>query len=92
MAARRTSPVARSSADSSRPTVVLFRGCVMDVLFRHVHDATRRTLEANGYRVVEADGQGCCGAPHEHAGDGAAARRLALKNVAALTDRADSSW
>ena len=61
----------------------------MDVLFTHVHDATRRTLEANGYRVVEAQGQGCCGAPHEHAGDGASARRLAQKNVAALTDRAD---
>jgi len=84
--ARRPSPVAR---DPQRGTVVLFRGCVMDVLFRHVHDATRRTLEANGYRVVEAQGQGCCGAPHEHAGDGDSARRLATKNVAALADRAD---
>ena len=82
--ARRPPPVAPTAA-----AVVLFRGCVMDVLFRHVHDATRRTLEANGYRVVEADGQGCCGAPHEHAGDGASARRLAAKNVAALIDRAD---
>lgn len=81
----RRSPV----ADRPKGTVVLFRGCVMDVLFAHVHDATRRTLEANGYRVVEAPGQGCCGAPHEHAGDGASARRLAKKNVAALTDRAD---
>jgi glycolate oxidase iron-sulfur subunit len=83
---RRPSPVARSPL---RGTVVLFRGCVMDVLFRHVHDATRRTLEVNGYRVVEAAGQGCCGAPHEHAGDGVSARRLAAKNVATLADRAD---
>ena len=53
----------------SAPTVALFRGCVMDTVFRHVNDATRRVLEANGYRVVEIDGQGCCGALHEHAGD-----------------------
>ena len=47
----------------------LFRGCVMNALFSHVHDATRRTLEVNGYRVIEAAGQACCGALHEHAGD-----------------------
>ena len=67
-----------------RPTVALFRGCVMDTLFRHVHDATRRTLEANGYTVVEPQGQACCGALHEHAGDRAAAEALARENVAAL--------
>ena len=53
----------------------LFRGCVMDTLFGHVHAATRRTLEANGYRVREVDSQVCCGALHEHAGDRAAAAR-----------------
>ena len=73
----------------TRGTVVVFKGCVMDVLFRHVHDATRRTLEANGYQVVEAAGQHCCGAPHEHAGDTASAARLAARNVAALVDNAD---
>ncbi|HEX2219065.1 MAG TPA: (Fe-S)-binding protein, partial [Gemmatimonadales bacterium] len=72
-----------------RPTVALFRGCVMDTLFRHVHDATRRTLEHNGYRVVEVEGQTCCGALHEHAGDRAAAVALARRNVAALAESAD---
>ena len=71
------------------PTVALFRGCVMDTLFSHVHQATRRTLEANGYRVVEPEGQVCCGALHEHAGDRAAAQALARVNVAALAERAD---
>jgi glycolate oxidase iron-sulfur subunit len=71
------------------PTVALFRGCVMDTLFRHVHDATRRTLEHNGYRVVEVEGQTCCGALHEHAGDRDAAVALARRNVAALADTAD---
>jgi len=76
-------------AAAPRPTVALFRGCVMDTLFRHVHDATRRTLEANGYRVLDLPGQTCCGALHEHAGDRARARELAAANVAALADAAD---
>ena len=71
------------------PTVALFRGCVMDTLFRHVNDATRRTLEHNGYRVIEVAGQTCCGALHEHAGDRDAAAALARRNVAALADSAD---
>lgn len=70
--------------DGHRGTVTLFRGCVMDVLFDHVHAATIRVLEANGYRVVEASGQRCCGALHEHAGDRAGAERLATQNVRAL--------
>ncbi len=61
----------------------------MDTLFTHVNDATRRTLEANGYRVVEAPGQTCCGALHEHAGDRRAAESLARHNVAALAEAAD---
>ena len=70
------------------PTVALFSGCVMDSLFSHVHDATRRTLEANGYRVVEVKGQVCCGALHAHAGDHQGAAVLARANVAAF-DGAD---
>jgi glycolate oxidase iron-sulfur subunit len=61
----------------------------MDTLFDHVHDATIRTLEANGYRVIDPAGQTCCGALHEHAGDRASAEALARLNVAALTDSAD---
>jgi glycolate oxidase iron-sulfur subunit len=61
----------------------------MNVLFSHVHQATRRTLEANGYRVVEVRGQVCCGALHEHAGDRGAARALAETNVRALEEQAD---
>lgn len=89
-----TRPLTRSAARVSRPgaaavagslgTVVLFRGCVMDTLFSHVHAATRRTLEANGYRVREVDSQVCCGALHEHAGDRSAARSLAQQNTTAF--------
>lgn len=69
---------------ATRGVVSLFRGCVMDTLFGHVHEATRRTLEANGYEVREVPGQVCCGALHEHAGDRESARALALKNLAAF--------
>ncbi len=61
----------------------------MDTLFPHVHDAARRTLEANGYRVVEVARQGCCGALHEHAGDHHGARALARRNVEAFAGQAD---
>ncbi len=83
----RADPLSRRPADS--PTVVLFRGCVMNALFSHVHQATKRTLGANGYRVIEAGGQVCCGALHEHAGDLGGARSLAAANVAALEGGAD---
>jgi len=82
-------PLRSAQGDSPRRTVALFRGCIMDTLFRHVHDATRRTLEANGYCVVEVEGQTCCGALHEHAGDRGHAEELAARNVAALADAAD---
>jgi len=64
----------------------LFRGCVMEGLFPHVHDATIRTLQVNGFAVREIAGQGCCGALHAHAGLGDGARALARANVAAFGD------
>jgi glycolate oxidase iron-sulfur subunit len=87
--ARMTEQTERTEEPPAPLTVALFRGCVMDTLFGHVHDATKRTLEANGYQVVEVSGQGCCGALHEHAGDREGARALAAANVAVLAERAD---
>ena len=66
--------------------VQIFRGCVMQGLFSHVHDATVRTLNVNGYAVREVAAQGCCGALHAHAGLIDGARELARKNVAAFGD------
>lgn len=87
-AAGRQPAMPAPAADGSRPTVLLFTGCVMDVLFDHVHAATRRVLVANGYDVVEVPGQSCCGAPHDHAGAVDEARRLAARNIAQLAGRA----
>lgn len=68
-----------------RPIAVsLFRGCIMQGLFSHVHDATIRTLSVNGCDVLEVPGQMCCGALHAHAGLRDAARALARQNIAAF--------
>src|SRR5207249_6239351 len=81
----------RSNLPQPPPTsptspVLLFRGCVMEGLFSHVHDATIRTLQVNGYAVREAPTQVCCGALHAHAGLRDEARRLAGTNIAAFGD------
>src|SRR5205807_1133003 len=78
---RRAGP---SSAFRVPTSALLFRGCVMDGLFAHVHDATIRTLQVNGYSLREVPEQVCCGALHAHAGLRAEARLLARANVAAF--------
>jgi len=67
-------------------TVLLFRGCVQEGLFSHVHDATVRTLGVNGYHVGDIPGQICCGALHAHAGLLDEARALARTNISAFGD------
>jgi glycolate oxidase iron-sulfur subunit len=79
-----------ATADLCRPlppvAALLFRGCVMQGLFSHVHQATQRTLGVNGYEVREVSGQVCCGALHAHAGLIDEARALARVNVDAFGD------
>lgn len=62
----------------------LLLGCVQEGLLRRVNRATVRTLEANGFRIVDVSGQGCCGAIHAHTGDLEGARRLARRNIRAF--------
>ena len=83
---RRYGTVRNGKGKSTSLTVQLFRGCVQDGLFSHVHDATVRTLGINGYDVRDVSGQGCCGALHAHAGLIDEARELARKNVEAFGD------
>jgi glycolate oxidase iron-sulfur subunit len=78
------SPEPRAAHSPTPRRVVVFAGCVQDGLFGHVHRATVRVLEANGYEVIEAPGQGCCGALHSHAGQHDEAVRLARRNVRTL--------
>lgn len=62
----------------------LFRGCVMDGLFGHVHDATVGALAVNGVATVEVRRQVCCGALAAHGGRPDLARALARENVLAF--------
>ncbi|HXF96201.1 MAG TPA: heterodisulfide reductase-related iron-sulfur binding cluster [Gemmatimonadales bacterium] len=77
-------PAGASAGPPGAPGALLFRGCVMDGLFAHVHAATIRTLSVNGYPVREVPEQVCCGALHAHAGLVEQARRLASANLAAF--------
>jgi glycolate oxidase iron-sulfur subunit len=72
-----------TSNDGARGDTAMLNGCVMEGLFTDTNRATGRDLRRNGYRTVDAKGQGCCGALHAHAGDLEAARRLARTNIAA---------
>lgn len=81
--ALRTAPYSPRTA-ATRGSASLLRGCVMDGLFTHVHDATRRTLRVNGYALADAPGERCCGALHLHAGEADTARDLARANIAAF--------
>ncbi|MGK2960860.1 MAG: (Fe-S)-binding protein, partial [Gemmatimonadaceae bacterium] len=65
-----------TSNDGRRGSASVLRGCVMEGLFAGTNRATERVLRRNGFSTVEAEGQGCCGALHAHAGDLEAARKL----------------
>lgn len=62
-----------------RARVALLAGCVMQVLFQRINEATLRVLSANGCEVVVPPALGCCGAFHMHNGflDGARSRAKA---------------
>src|SRR5467141_5036160 len=64
-----------------RARVALFAGCIAQVSFSALHNATIRVLTANGCEVVVPAGQLCCGALAAHAGVRDAARELARKNL-----------
>src|SRR5580704_14269769 len=66
--------------------VALLSGCIANLCFARLNEATVRVLQANGCEVTIHDGQTCCGALHVHAGLRDSARKLARKNIDALAD------
>jgi len=64
--------------------VALMAGCLANVSFARLNEATVRVLQKNGIEVVIPDGQGCCGALHAHAGIRDEARKLARRNIDAV--------
>jgi glycolate oxidase iron-sulfur subunit len=67
-----------------RYKVALLGGCIANVSFARLHEATVRVLQKNGCEVHVPENQTCCGALQAHAGLRAEARRLARRNIDAL--------
>jgi glycolate oxidase iron-sulfur subunit len=64
-----------------RYRVAFFAGCIANLTFSELNEATVRVLARNGCEVVIPAGQGCCGALHVHAGMRDLARQLAKQNI-----------
>jgi glycolate oxidase iron-sulfur subunit len=64
-----------------RYRVAFFAGCIANLSFARLNDATLRVLAKNGCEVVIPGEQGCCGALHVHAGMRDMARELAKQNI-----------
>lgn len=69
-----------------RYRVAFLGGCMANVSFATLHEATVRVLQRNGCEVVVPDGQTCCGALHVHAGRKQEAQRLATENIDAILE------
>jgi glycolate oxidase iron-sulfur subunit len=67
-----------------RARVAFFAGCIANVTFSELNEATIRVLTANGCEVVVPKEQTCCGALSAHAGFRDAAREFARKNLEAF--------
>jgi glycolate dehydrogenase iron-sulfur subunit len=71
---------------AKRYRVAFLGGCIANVSFARLNEATVRVLQKNGCEVAIPDGQNCCGALHVHAGIRDEARKLARRNIDALVD------
>jgi glycolate oxidase iron-sulfur subunit len=67
-----------------RYRVAFLAGCIANVSFARLNEATVRVLRKNGCEVTIPAGQGCCGALHVHSGLREDAQRLARHNIDAL--------
>jgi len=66
--------------------VAFLAGCIANISFARLNEATVRVLQANGCEVSIPEDQTCCGALHVHAGLRETARFLARRNIDALVD------
>jgi glycolate oxidase iron-sulfur subunit len=69
-----------------RYRVAFLAGCIANIFFARLNEATVRVLAKNGCEVVIPAGQGCCGALHLHSGLRQGAEQLAQANIKALAE------
>jgi glycolate oxidase iron-sulfur subunit len=77
-------PERTAAQGETRARVGLVTGCVQQVFFGSVNEATARLLSAEGCEVVAPRRQGCCGALALHAGRDEDARQFARELIAAF--------
>ncbi|HYP13405.1 MAG TPA: heterodisulfide reductase-related iron-sulfur binding cluster [Bryobacteraceae bacterium] len=69
-----------------RYRVAMIGGCMANVFFARLNEATVRVLQHNGCEVSIPAAQTCCGALHVHAGVREKAEQLARQNIDAILD------
>jgi len=69
-----------------RYRVAFLSGCIANVAFARLNEATVRVLQKNGCEVVVPENQCCCGALHVHSGLPDEARVLARRNIDAVLE------
>lgn len=69
-----------------RYRVAFLGGCIANLSFARLNEATVRVLQKNGCEVSIPEAQVCCGALHVHAGLRDEARWLASRNIDELVD------
>jgi glycolate oxidase iron-sulfur subunit len=71
---------------TQRYRVAFLAGCIANVAFARLNEATVRVLQRNGCEVTIPGNQNCCGALHLHAGLRSEAEKLARGNIDAILD------
>jgi glycolate oxidase iron-sulfur subunit len=69
-----------------RYRVAFLAGCIANLTFCRLNEATVRVLQQNGCEVVIPPQQNCCGALHLHSGLKHEAARLAKQNIDAVLE------
>ena len=69
-----------------RYRVAFLAGCIANISFARLNEATVRVLQKNGCEVAVPQSQTCCGALHVHSGLRDEARKLARRNIDAVMD------
>lgn len=70
----------------TRRRVAFLAGCIANISFARMNEATVRVLQKNGCEVTLPPDQGCCGALQVHAGLREIGRRQAKRNIEAFEE------
>ncbi len=78
----KTLPAESLPAQSGKPTVAFFYGCMVDRMFPRIGQAAMKVLAHHGVGVLTPTAQVCCGIPALSSGDLPTFEKLVAENVA----------